>query len=127
MRDRVRGRITQLVLILTTMLLAAAPVFAQVDISGTWASRNHEDWQERWPGPDPVNFTGLPINEDARQRGLAYSASRLALPERQCLYYGPSYMVIGPFGLRISPDSEPVTGRVIAWNFSGAVDRSPRK
>jgi hypothetical protein len=108
------------------MLLAAAPAFAQVDISGTWASRLHEDWQERWPGPDPVNFTGLPINDDARQRGLAYSASLLALPERQCLYYAPTYMVIGPFGLKVWPESEPVTGRVTSWNMSGAIDRTPR-
>ena len=87
---------------LKTLLLAvvalgtAAPTFAQVDLSGTWATRNHEDWMERWPGPDVGDFTGLPINEDGLARAQAYSPSMLALPERQCLYYGPTYTVIGP-------------------------------
>jgi hypothetical protein len=104
----------------------AVPSFAQVDISGTWASRMHEDWQERWPGPDVMDLTGLPINDDARTRALGYSGSLLSLPERQCLYYGATYTVIGPFGVKFWPESEPVNGRVIAWNMSGAVDKTPR-
>ena len=108
------------------ILAAATPALAQVDLSGTWATRNHEDWMERWPGPDVADFAGLPINEDARVRALAYSASLLSLPERQCLYYGASYTVIGPFGIKMWSESEPVTGRVIAWNMSGAVDKSHR-
>ena len=108
------------------VLAVAQPAFAQIDISGTWATRNHEDWQERWPGPDVLDLTGLPINDDARARALAYSGSLLAMPERQCLYYGATYTVIGPFGLKLWPESEPVNGRVIAWNMSGAVDKTPR-
>ena len=114
-------------LLLTLALLAwSLPAVAQVDLSGTWATRNHEDWMERWPGPDVGDFTGLPINEHALARALAYSPSLLAVPERQCLYYGPSYTVIGPFGLLIWAESEPVDGRVIAWKTSGAIDRTPR-
>jgi hypothetical protein len=107
-------------------LLSATPAFAQIDLSGTWASRMHEDWQERWPGPDVMDLTGLPINDDARTRALSYSGSLLSLPERQCLYYGATYTVIGPFGLKLWSESDPVTGSVIAWNMSGAVDKTPR-
>jgi len=115
------------ILLLTLMTLGTtAPAFAQVDLSGTWATRNHEDWMERWPGPDVGDFTGLPINDDALARALAYSPSQLALPERQCLYYGPTYTAIGPFGLRIWSESEPVDGRVVSWHMSGAVDKTPR-
>ena len=127
MGARVRGCEGARVQVLVLMFLVlASPAFAQIDLSGTWATRNHEDWMERWPGPDVVDFTGRPINDDARTRALLYSASLLSLPERQCLYYGASYTVIGPFGFRLWSESEPVTGRVISWNMSGAVDKSPR-
>jgi hypothetical protein len=113
-------------LALVALLSAATPAFAQIDLSGTWASRNHEDFIERWPGPDVVDFTGLPLNDDGRAKALSYSVSQLSLPERQCLYYGATYTVIGPFGFKLWSDSDPVTSRVISWNMSGAVDKSPR-
>jgi len=28
------------------------PASAQVDLSGHWAVRQHEDWQDRGPGPE---------------------------------------------------------------------------
>ena len=108
------------------VLAMAMPAWAQVDLSGTWATRNHEDWMERWPGPDVGDFTGLPINDDALARAMSYSPSMLALPERQCLYYGPTYTVIGPFGLRLWSESEPVDGAVVSWKMSGAIDKTPR-
>lgn len=108
------------------LTVTAAPALAQMDLSGTWATRNHEDWMERWPGPDVGDFTGLPINEDGRARALAYSPSMLSLIERQCLYYGASYTVIGPFGMKLWSEAEPVNGRIVSWNMSGAVDKTPR-
>ena len=30
--------------------LVSVPAFAQVDLSGNWVARQHEDWQERGPG-----------------------------------------------------------------------------
>jgi hypothetical protein len=116
----------RILMLVAVVLAIETPAVAQVDLSGTWATRNHEDWQERWPGPDVGDFTGLPINSDGLARALAYSPSLLALPERQCLYYGPTYTVIGPFGLRIWSESEPVDGEVVAWKMSGAVDKTPR-
>ena len=116
----------RIVLLAVVVFGSSVPAFAQIDLAGTWAMRNHEDWQDRWMGPFPGDFTGLPINEDGLARALAYSPSLLAMPERQCLYYGPSYLVIGPFGLRIWSESEPVDNQVVAWKISGAVDRTPR-
>ena len=66
------------------VLLTADPAQAQRDISGTWVAVYHEDQPERGPGPDMVEYQGLPINEAARQRGLSWDASILSLPVHQC-------------------------------------------
>jgi hypothetical protein len=113
----------------TAFLLLAAtfisvPAFAQVDLGGNWASRQHEDWQERAPGPEAVDYLGLPLNAEGRARALSYSSSALSLPERQCLYYPPHYVVLGPQPLKLWADTDPTSGRVVAWNISAAIDRA---
>ena len=115
------------VILAAALCLVATPAFAQVDLSGMWASRLHEDWMERNPGPDVLDLTGLPINDDARARAAAYSPSLLATPERQCLFYNSTYFSIGPFGFMFWSEAEPVGGRVIAWNIGGNIDITPRK
>src|SRR5262245_16711836 len=104
--------------------LTGAPAFAQVDLSGAWVSRQHEDWEERGPGPEIVDYLGLPLNDEGRLRSLSYSTSALSLPERQCLYYQPHYVVVGPQGIRLWADYDTNTGRVVAWNISAAIDRA---
>src|SRR5213593_2646702 len=96
--------------LLLAAMLVGVPAFAQIDLAGHWAARPHEDWEERGPGPEIVDYLGLPINDDARARALTYSTSLLSLPERQCLYYAPHYNAIGPFGLEIWADTDPNTG-----------------
>ena len=100
-------------------LVAATPASAQVDLSGTWSVRMHEDWMERWPGPDPGDFTGLPLNADGRAWAESYSPSQLSMPERQCLYYPQTYRVVGPFAPRIWPESAPGAGslKVVTTNL----------
>jgi hypothetical protein len=110
-------------LIAFAMVLVSGPVFAQVDLSGNWGSRMHEDWQERGIGPDTVDYTALPLNEDGRARALTYSTSMLSMLERQCIYYQPHYVVIGPQNIRIWPEANPITGEIIAWKISAATDR----
>src|SRR5262245_39854021 len=95
----------RIALALIAALLVSAPAFAQVDLAGHWASRQHEDWEERGPGPEIVDYLGLPLNDEARSRALSYNTAQLSEPERQCLYYGPQYTVIGPFGLEIWADT----------------------
>jgi hypothetical protein len=46
------------------------------------------------------------------------------MQERQCLYYPPHYVVLGPQGVRLWPDLDQTSGRVIAWNISAAIDRA---
>src|SRR5260221_30501 len=106
-------------------LLTAAPAFAQIDLSGTWGNRLHEDWIERAPGPDIGDYTGLPLNDEGRARADAYQVSQQAMPERQCILYTAQYMVMGPQNLRIVSEIDPISGRVVAWRFSGTVDRAP--
>jgi hypothetical protein len=106
------------------VLAACTPARAQVDLSGSWANKSHEDWMERWPGPDPVDYLGLPLNDDARAKALAYDySSRLGEAENQCGYYTPFYIVLGPFGLKIWSESDPTTGNVVAWKLGGWIDR----
>jgi hypothetical protein len=110
---------------LVAAVLLATPAAAQVDLSGTWANRLHEDWIERAPGPDIGDYTGVPLNDEGRARADAYQVSLQATPERQCILYTAQYMVMGPQNLRIAADLDPISGRVVAWRFSGTVDRAP--
>jgi hypothetical protein len=106
------------------VVTVSAPAFAQVDLAGHWVAKQHEDWEERGPGPEIVDYLGMPVNDEARSRALAYSTSALSLPERQCLYYAPHYVAIGPFGLEIWADTDPNTGRVVSWNIGAVIDRA---
>ena len=47
------------------------------------------------------------------------------MPERICDYYAPTYIVIGPMGLRIWPQSELLTGFTTAWMIGGWADFVP--
>src|SRR5207244_497137 len=104
-------------------LLVSDPAFAQFDPSGTWGSRSNQDEMERGPGPDPVDYLGLPLNDEGRANALTFNYSELALPEHQCGYLTPFYIVLGPFGLHIWSELDPVTQRIVAWKIGGWVDR----
>jgi hypothetical protein len=115
------------VMVQAVFLLALAcfswSVNAQIDLSGSWMQHTHEDWQEQADGPHLVDYLGLPLNEDGRMRALAFSGSLINLPERQCLYYAPHYMIGGLFGLNLWQEADPVSGDIIAWHISPIVDR----
>ncbi len=119
------------VLAITTLLfltigLTAIPAVAEIDLTGNWGRRTHQDWQDRQYGPEAVDYTALPINSDGRARALSYTASVLSIPERQCLYYPPEYMLIGPQGIRMWAEADPDNGKIVAWKVSAAVDRAIR-
>ena len=96
-------------------LLISAPAFAQIDFTGVYqGNTNSEDGPERAAGPSLVEFLGLPINDQARQWGLAYKSSRLSLTEHQCQVHQVSYIHRGPFGARIWEERDPVTHQLIA-------------
>jgi len=121
MTQSVAGRILASVAILLWVMAGSAS--AQADLNGGWQALEHEDWIERGPGPDPVDYLGLAFNDAGRAKALSYTWAELSMLERQCLYYTPQYVVFGPQGLRIWSESDPIRGTVVAWKISAAVDR----
>jgi len=105
------------------LVLAGVPAFAQIDLSGSWQSINHEDALERGGGPYTVDYAGLPFNESGRARALLYRQSQLSMPERICAFYTPFHMMLGPFGIKIWNETEPLNGRTIAWKIGAWEDR----
>ncbi|MBV8906857.1 MAG: hypothetical protein JOZ22_24725 [Acidobacteriia bacterium] len=96
--------------------LAAVPAFAQIDPSGEWAPRFHEDQPERIPGPDIGDYLGLPINDAARMRGDTWDASLLTLPEHQCKPHPADYGPRGPANLRIWKEVDKDTQQLVAYH-----------
>lgn len=97
------------------LVSTAAPAFAQVDFSGAWGARLHEDNLERGGGPEMNEFEGLPINAADRMRGDSWSASLWTVPEHQCIPhpadYGPNFSQLVMWN-----DVDPVTKDVVAWH-----------
>jgi len=85
-----------------------------VDLAGNWGPVFHEDSQERGPGPELVNYLGIPITERARLAGLSYDASRFTVPEHQCEVHPVQYIYRGPLNLRIWEERDPVSQQLIA-------------
>src|SRR5687767_7122091 len=101
--------------LLAVLLIPSVPAFAQIDFTGVWnGNTNSEDGPERAAGPSLVEFLGLPINDQARQWGLAYRPGRLSLPEHQCQVHIAHYIHRGPFAARIWEERDPVTHQLIA-------------
>jgi hypothetical protein len=92
----------------------AIAVSPGVDLSGNWAPVIHEDFPERIPGPELVNYAGLPITEGARLFAESWDASRLTLPEHQCQAHVAPYIYRGPLNLRVWEEKDPQSQRVIA-------------
>ena len=105
--------------------LLPAPVFAQIDFSGQWAVRFHEDQQERSPGGELGDFTGVPLNDAARLRANSWDAGLYGLDEWQCRPHASPYMWRSVHPARISKDIQPVTGGTVAFhvNFNDLIDR----
>ncbi|HTA40825.1 MAG TPA: hypothetical protein VK789_00180 [Bryobacteraceae bacterium] len=103
-------------------LLYCGTAFAQMEITGSWAARNHE-----FLSGDglPVDFSGIPLNEEGRIRALSYSESQLSMVERQCQGWPVFYLLEGPFGLKISSETDPVKGNVISYTIGAWEDRPP--
>ena len=108
--------------LLALYLLTCRAAAAQAEITGSWAARNHEVLAGDGL---PVDFTGIPLNEEGRIRALSYSESQLSMIERQCQGWPAFYLVQGPFGLKIWSDSDPVKGNVISYTIGAWEDRAP--
>src|SRR6202140_3961456 len=100
------------------------PALAQVDLSGSWGSKNHEDALERGAGPNPGDFTGIPFNESGRAKALSYSQSQLSMPERICAFYSQWHMMVGTFGVKIWNQTDPLKAGTLAWVVGEWEDRA---
>lgn len=98
------------------LALTATPSFAQIDFSGEWAPRHHEDQPERAPGPELGDYLGIPINEAARLRAAAWDASIQTLPEWQCRPHSADYIWRGPSQLKITKEVDPVSREIVAFH-----------
>lgn len=112
--------------VLACAALGSMSAQGQTNLAGTWGHQgvDFQEWQAHGAGPDPVDYTGLPINAQARAVALGYSADTMSLPERQCLLYSPEYSLMNPGEVTLWPTYDPNTGRVIAWNTFGQVAES---
>ena len=107
--------------------LTAVPASAQTDFSGEWVNRSNEDRPDRGPGPELGDYTGLPINDAARQKAEAWDASVLSLPERQAQPHPAQYFMYGPRpSPRIEKIIDPVTGDLLAYTLAGTFGRADR-
>ncbi|HUI76928.1 MAG TPA: hypothetical protein VLY24_03405 [Bryobacteraceae bacterium] len=103
-------------------LLACETAGAQTELTGSWVPRTNEFLTGDGL---PVDFTGIPLNEEGRIRALSYSESQLEMVERQCQGWPAFYLVQGPFGLKIWSDTDPLKGNVISYTIGAWEDRAP--
>jgi len=115
------------ILLAGLIVLAAHPARAQVDIAGEWAARVHEDQPHRGPGAELGDYTGLPINDAARQKASHWDASILSLPERMAQPHPAMYFMRGPGpNMRVTKRVDPVTHELVAYTIEGVFGRDDR-
>jgi hypothetical protein len=112
--------------LLVALLLPNAPAYAQIDFSGLWATRHHEDQEERGPGGSLGDYLGFPINAAARLRADSWDAALYGLPEWECRPHNSENMWRSVHPARIYKDVDPVTGDTVAFhvNFDDLIDRA---
>jgi hypothetical protein len=86
----------------------------QFEIAGSWNPLATEDVQN---DSVPVDYLGLAMTDEARARALSYDESQKSMIERQCQGWGAAYAVLGPFGLRISTQTDSTTNRVVSYTI----------
>ena len=59
----IKMKLNKMTITFAMLLCAALPAMAEIDLSGSWAAKNHEDAMERGAGPNPGDFTALPFND----------------------------------------------------------------
>ena len=97
------------------LVLAPSAALAQIDLSGSWGARYHEDQPERIPGPELGDFLGLPINDSGAAVGaqlgrLATDAARAPVPGAR---RRPT-STAGRCNVRIWEEKDPKTQQLVA-------------
>lgn len=121
------GAIARACLTACLVVFLAAPASAQIDISGEWGSRLHEDLHHRGRGAQLGDYTGMPINEAGRLKATSWDASILSLPEEQAKPHPAQYHMRGPAtNLRITKVLDPFNQELIAYRIEGLYGRADR-
>src|SRR3954468_19148415 len=92
---------------------------SQFEFAGSWGPIATEDVQN---DSVPVDYLGLALTEEARTRALSYDESQKSMIERQCAGWGAAYLVLGPFGLRVTSQTDPVTNRIVSFTIGAWED-----
>jgi cyclase len=103
-------------------LLAACPIFAQIDLGGEWAGTFHEDLQHRG-GVRLADYTGLPLNEAGWRKAESWDEAARSTEERQCIPHVATYALRGPATLRFTKVIDRVTGELQAYDLDGSYGR----
>lgn len=101
-------------LVLVTAFVIAPSASAQVDLTGMWNPQFTEDQPERIPGPELLDYAGIPLNDFARKWAIAWAPDRLGLQEHQCQVHTAAYIHRGPLALRIWEERDPQTQNIVA-------------
>jgi hypothetical protein len=104
---------------LLLVALVANEAWAQFDFVGSWAPLATEDVQN---DSVPVDYLGLALTEEGRARALSYNESQKSMIERQCAGWGAAYLVLGPFGLAVSSEMDPVKKSVVSFTIGAWED-----
>lgn len=83
---------------------------AGVDLSGAWSPAPDE---ESIGDPAIADYLGVPITDGARALGLAWSPSRVTVPEHQCQVHVSPYIYGGPLNLRVWEERDPQSQNLI--------------
>src|SRR5436853_6980179 len=118
LRDYPFTRLPTCALILVCVF-AASSASAQVDLSGEWSGRYHENQEHRIPGPELGDYLGLPINDAGRLKADSWDASILSLREHQAKPHPSTYSLRGPANIRITKIFDPVTQETIGYEIFG--------
>jgi hypothetical protein len=90
------------------------PAQGEVDLSGGWLQKFHQDASERREGAELGDYTALPINDAARLRADTWDAAKWTVPEHQCEPHPADYAFHGPANLQISKVLDPLTLKTVA-------------
>lgn len=112
-----RGHRFEGLLLLLAAMLAGGPLSAQTtDFSGEWDTLNHEDADERVPGPPLGDYLGLPLNDVGRWRAESNAESIWGLPEFQCRPHPAPYQWRAQGGLQFRKEIDPASRELTAYH-----------
>src|ERR1043166_2765053 len=107
-----------LCVVVVVVFAFSVPAYAQIELTGSYSPILYEDYIERGPGSDLGDFTGMPLTDEGRAKGLLYTSNLPSTVERQCLAQAPWVLQYRPLGMRIWSEVDK-DDKVVAWKIEG--------